>query len=251
MAGRPPTRGRAIAPRTLASRRAPQGWFALDVLTVIPFDLVVAGVSGTLPGGHARSELEGASGSSTLLKIPRLLRLLRLLKLMRVLRASRIIARYANSISLTYATRTLILWVVIIVLCLHLFACLWALLPQLMGSLRDSLSAEQLHQLVPCGCTPLDDSSSVASGCSFDCLSECELVALGAHEGLLPIVVAKRENWMCRFAKGSAVHGGLGVITPYVSTSVFEVYVACLFVALQVGGSRTATLTRRDAAQLS
>ena len=75
-----------------------RGWFTIDLLSVLPFDVV------TIMGGF------GDSSKVSVTRVVRLIRLLRLLKLARLLRASRIFARWRNHISLKQATLTLMFW---------------------------------------------------------------------------------------------------------------------------------------------
>lgn len=93
-----------------------KGWFTLDIISVIPIDLILMGVDTT--------EVDGAA----MLGAIRMLRLLRLIKLTRILRASRIFSRWENKISLSYGTRSLITLAVGVLLLLHWFACLLGLI---------------------------------------------------------------------------------------------------------------------------
>ena len=75
------------------AKRYVLSWFTLDVVTIIPFDLLV---------------LLGAL--STEVKIVKTLRVLRLLKIAKVLRASSIIQRWENSFAVPYTKQTLSLF---------------------------------------------------------------------------------------------------------------------------------------------
>ena len=72
-----------------------RGWFAIDVITCIPLDLIVSSI---------------ASASATTIDAAsfRLLRMLRILKLARIVRASRIFDRWQDHINLSFASMSLI-----------------------------------------------------------------------------------------------------------------------------------------------
>jgi potassium voltage-gated channel Eag-related subfamily H protein 7 len=89
-----------------------RGWFALDLVSVVPF-----------------AWIPGASKLGAL----RMIRVLRLLKLMRVLRASRIYKRFQARNSLPHATETMIKQVVTLFMMAHWMACAWVLT----GTLQD------------------------------------------------------------------------------------------------------------------
>ena len=66
-----------------------RGWFAIDLVSVVPFDLL-----GNVVGSDSLGQL----------KILRLIRLLRLIKLARVIRASRLFKRWEMSTDVSYST---------------------------------------------------------------------------------------------------------------------------------------------------
>lgn len=82
--------GKAIIVRYLKS------WFAIDFLSVIPFEMLNMGQSGTNKKNLSQ------------LRMLRFLRLARLLKLLRVLRASRKLKQWRVYIDLRYATLKII-----------------------------------------------------------------------------------------------------------------------------------------------
>ncbi len=86
-----------------------RGWFCFDLLTCIPFDLII----GTIRGGSSDARLVGA------------LRVLRIMKLARIIRASRIIDRWKDHISLSYALVSLLNFTFLTVVLAHWMACLW------------------------------------------------------------------------------------------------------------------------------
>ena len=66
-------------------KRYASGWLPLDVVSVLPFDLLVAA-----------DVFGGDNFNPSVLRTIRLIRLLRLLKLFRILKASRIFSRYVS-----------------------------------------------------------------------------------------------------------------------------------------------------------
>mmetsp|Transcript_38785 Transcript_38785/g.97481 ORF Transcript_38785/g.97481 Transcript_38785/m.97481 type:complete len:724 (-) Transcript_38785:32-2203(-) len=87
-------------------------WFAVDLLSVIPFDLV--------------SLLSDTETGATM-KAVKIIRLLRLLKLARVLRASRVIRRVEVSSSISYGRLDLFKFFAYLLMITHWLANLWAL----------------------------------------------------------------------------------------------------------------------------
>jgi len=89
-----------------------KSWFVIDVLSVIPFDLI--GILSTT------DELAN-------LKMVKTIRLMRLLKLVRVLKSSRVFRRFEVRMSITYGTLALLKFFVILTVITHWLANLWAL----------------------------------------------------------------------------------------------------------------------------
>ena len=89
------------------------GWFAIDLISVLPFDLFALG--------------GGGPEFLTRLKLLRVIRLLRLLKLARVIRSSRIFKRLESRIALSYSVQGLIKFVIILLIFGHWLACAWIL----------------------------------------------------------------------------------------------------------------------------
>ena len=100
-------------------------WFALDALTLIPFDLIdLVFVAGD--GGGAFTEFNAT----------KIFRALRLLKLMRILKTSRWLHRVEITISLPYQQFALFRFLCILLLVCHWLACIWALTLQLADPLK-------------------------------------------------------------------------------------------------------------------
>jgi potassium voltage-gated channel Eag-related subfamily H protein 7 len=90
-----------------------KGWFTIDLVSILPFDIVAFALK------------DGALGK---MKALRIIRLLRLLKLVRIVRASRIFKRWETSISISYSVLSLIKFLLMIIIFGHWLACAWALL---------------------------------------------------------------------------------------------------------------------------
>ena len=167
-----------------------KGWFALDVITILPFDILVL--------------LQVLSGP---VKGTKLLRIMRLLKLLKVLKSSAIIERWQSSVAITSSNLQLITFSLITVVLLHWFACGWCLLPNLQGSQRGEMGSEhqtalaaaleakldvQTREGFPCtGCWEGDPSM-----CVSPCLTECEVSAIRLYASLPapPLRFAMRES---------------------------------------------------------
>ena len=89
-------------------RRYLGGWFTIDLISVLPFDLL-----GFLSG----------SALLTRFKLVRVLRLMRLLKLARVVRASRVFKRMEANISISYSVIGLIQFSVMLLVMGHWCVC--------------------------------------------------------------------------------------------------------------------------------
>jgi len=90
-----------------------KGWFTIDLVSILPFDIVAFALK------------DGALGK---MKALRIIRLLRLLKLVRIVRASRIFKRWETSISISYSVLSLMKFLLMIIIFGHWLACAWALL---------------------------------------------------------------------------------------------------------------------------
>ena len=122
----PDQRGELIRDRRVLAMRYLKSWFALDVVSILPFDFVVLAA--------------GNDESTAGLRSFRLMRLLRLIKLVKVLRASRIIQRWQNAVDISSSQMSVLEVLVGYTVFVHWFACAWALLPQTFGSWRRAAS---------------------------------------------------------------------------------------------------------------
>ena len=223
------------------------GWFFLDVLTIVPWDIMV---------------WVGILNSGT--KSMKLLRILRLVKLVKVLKASRIIQRWDNRFGIKSSSKTLFGYFSLMMVLLHLFSCGWCLLPVLTGGQRqdvgtaDTLALESALLLQVeidpdcsdrdvCFASQLDHDNSgsiseieaahdpaMAALCNSQCLSECELKALASIKGWNYEHTFMNEPWMCRAVTR-------GFLTPDFARNPTEVYFSALLVSLlqMVGGVST------------
>jgi potassium voltage-gated channel Eag-related subfamily H protein 7 len=96
-------------------------WFVVDLVSILPFDSV-----GLITQSETLQKAKGA----------RIIRLLRLLKLLRLLRSMRIFTRYQDTIALTYASKSLLRFTVLIVTAMHWMACGIRLLPDLVETIN-------------------------------------------------------------------------------------------------------------------
>ena len=112
-------------------KRYLKGWFAIDLVSVLPFWIIEMMVDGQKDGAAGGDE---AGGPQSLLRVVRAVRLLRLTKLTKVLGMSRILKRYEAHMDVTYAVLSLLKMVFLIVAWSHLQACAWGMLPSLEGA---------------------------------------------------------------------------------------------------------------------
>lgn len=106
-----PVTGELIRSHAVLARKYLRGWFGVDVLSVLPIDVVVVAAPKLIP-----------SEDTSFLRALKLLRIMRLFKLVRVLRASRIIQRWESSISMSTSSRSILSAWVGFIICLHWFA---------------------------------------------------------------------------------------------------------------------------------
>ncbi|KAJ3157239.1 hypothetical protein HDU89_002651 [Geranomyces variabilis] len=107
---RDPQTGRLVRDGKLIFLRYLRSWFFIDLLSVIPFELI-----NTFSGGGHQNLSQ--------LRLLRFLRLARLLKLLRVLRASRKLKQWRVHIDLRYATMKMLQNCIIILFLIHWLAC--------------------------------------------------------------------------------------------------------------------------------
>ncbi|CAE7222344.1 unc-103 [Symbiodinium necroappetens] len=95
------------------SRHYMKTWFALDFITLIPWDVI----SLIIPGANNLKEFKGI----------KIMRALRLLKLMRIFRTSKVIHKLEIALSIPYQQMALIKFLLVLMLVCHWLSCLWAM----------------------------------------------------------------------------------------------------------------------------
>jgi hypothetical protein len=98
------------------------GWFPIDLISIIPFDLV--------GGGGGEGEGQDGGGSSNL-KIFRVIRLLRLVKLMRLVKAATVFGRIKSKLGTSHSTMELCKYLTWLFMLMHWSACLWRIIPKM------------------------------------------------------------------------------------------------------------------------
>lgn len=188
------------------ARRYLKSFFLVDLVSVLPFDSLGNLVASVEEEASASASLDEGTSESSLIMLTRFLRLVRLLKLARILRASRIINRWDAKISISYATRTLIQWTLILLSSLHLFACVWGTVAWMSGSMRTKELARAVELRMEADdddgwCTGCVATNIRAEICSSSCLSECEIEVLAEIQSRSTAFIAYRESWICRLQR--------------------------------------------------
>ena len=228
----------------IAKNYITSGWLFLDVLTIIPWDIMVW-----------QRLLDGKTKSM------KLLRILRLVKLVKVLRGSRIIQRWDHSFGIASSTKTLASYGIAMLIVIHLFACGWCLIPVVVGSQRGDVgsSARQALEVAAslrqdfdgdcdaCFFNQVDSDGdgyistseqaadpTMAALCLSPCLTACERTALASITGWSESFILMSESWQCRSADS-------GQLTPEFVSKPGEVYCAAMLVSMLqlVGGVST------------
>lgn len=212
--------GRTIRTHSIIARTYLRGFFAIDLLSVLPLDVVdVAGGFKAMVG----------DGNESSIKMIRLLRLLKLLKLTRIFKSSRLISRWESRIAWTYTTKQGLFYILLIIVTLHWLACAWACLAQFhLGNRSDELAAAVAASTYvngdgsACeGCTGPGDQSAV---CRQDCLTECEVYEFSKLRSVSIAYVLNQEHWICRSKEYGTVTGDW--------ENVWELWVTCMIVAI-------------------
>jgi len=107
---------------TLIRMRYLKTWFLIDLISVLPFDTAMLIY-------ESIDEQGGTSLTASLqrMKVIRCIRLLRLVKLIRILRSSRLLMRWQNYFSLTFAMTKFMKFTSGLFLASHWMACVWGL----------------------------------------------------------------------------------------------------------------------------
>eukprot|EP00937_MAST-01D_sp_MAST-1D-sp2_P004838 g4838.t1 len=106
--------GMWVTSRVRIARNYLRGWFLLDVVSILPIDILSVAMEASESGAGVGQ-----------LKILRVIRVFRLAKLLRVARASRILARLEEHMAMSYCTLSLLKYAAIVVFTSHWVACAW------------------------------------------------------------------------------------------------------------------------------
>ena len=104
--------GNWVTDRRRIARNYLKGWFAIDLVSILPFDIVSVAIE---------------SEEMKKLTIVRVVRLMRLAKLARIMRAGRMLKRWEASITVRYSTIALCNFLFMAVFSAHWIACTWRL----------------------------------------------------------------------------------------------------------------------------
>jgi hypothetical protein len=118
------------------------GWFCIDVLAIIPFDLFLSSSSETSADQLVLEEGELVNAGSSprvnqLVRIARVGRLYKLIKLTRLLRVIKIVKEqgkffkfFTDVLKISHGFERLLFFILIFMMLVHISACLWIIIPQ-------------------------------------------------------------------------------------------------------------------------
>jgi len=104
--------GRYVKNQREVAKRYLQGWFFIDFVSVLPFDVI---------GMMSQSDDVGQ------LKVLRVIRVARLLKLLRIIRVNRVFRRWENMYSINYSVFGLYCYIAFVFFSTHWFGCFYRL----------------------------------------------------------------------------------------------------------------------------
>jgi len=113
-----PVTGLWIRSHVLIARQYLRGWFAIDVLSIFPFDYI----------------LQAAYGDNIDSQALRAFRLLKLLKLARIIRGNRIWKRWKDRVGLNLTKLYMVFFIFLTLLIAHWFACILGVIPYVEGN---------------------------------------------------------------------------------------------------------------------
>ena len=187
---------RRIAERYLRS------WFAFDFISCLPIDemlIALMSSAGSSAGDAAETNSINTDASASALDALRMVRLFRLIKLGRLLAASRIVerisVRFENVITISYTLRTTMFWMLVLLVTIHWFCCMWGLLALMQGSQRDLAAIASLGDRCAGSWPSPDVQPNLPPG---SCLNQCEIDALAEARNVLPMFLQEQESWTCR-----------------------------------------------------
>ena len=109
------------------------GWFWIDFISIIPFDLVLTAftMQETDSGGHRGSGVNNLVRVSKMGKITKIIRLLRLVKVVKIFKnKERLTAHFSKTLQVNSGTERLAFSGMIFIFMSHIFACAWTFLGQ-------------------------------------------------------------------------------------------------------------------------
>ena len=184
-----------------------RSWFAFDFISTLPLDELIVLFAGSI-----------SESNSTTLQLFRIVRLTRLVKLGRLARALRVVQRIAvllehksELLNFSYTTRTLLQWMLLMMLTVHWFCCMWGVCAQMQYGQRTA----KLYAGLADACRAQVDTSST-------CLLPCELDALAVQVGEQRAFIQSREPWPCRMVTRGDFASGAN------ATSSVDVYLYLL-----------------------
>jgi len=92
-----------------------RGWFTVDFISLIPYDILQLEVFPLFCGATLVSRL----------------RVLRLLKMLRICRTPRILTRLESKVAIDYSLLTMIQFIAVTILTSHWLGCIWGLIPEI------------------------------------------------------------------------------------------------------------------------
>jgi CRP-like cAMP-binding protein len=115
------------------AKRYLKGWFSLDVVSLIPWDVIAYVIEQQAAGKSAGAD--GGGGDVGNLRILRLLKILKITKLARIIKAAKVFKELATYLMLSSTTKQLVKYLFMIGLCMHWIACAWGFLPTISGAM--------------------------------------------------------------------------------------------------------------------
>jgi potassium voltage-gated channel Eag-related subfamily H protein 7 len=116
-------RGEWVTNRVIVAKRYLKGWFCIDVVTLVPWDVIAFCME--------RGSDDGAVGNTRIL---RLLKIAKIAKLMRIIKAAKVFHQIAAMLMLSSTSKQLCKYLSMILLCTHWIACAWAFVSKLQAS---------------------------------------------------------------------------------------------------------------------
>ena len=121
---------RIVHDRKIIATKYVQGWFFIDVLAIIPFDLFFGS------GGEEATEEGSNANINQLVRIARVGRLYKLIKLTRLLRVVKIVKEqgkffkfFTDVLKVAAGFERLGFFIMIFLMLCHISACLWIIIP--------------------------------------------------------------------------------------------------------------------------